>query len=121
MLRKDGSKLVVSITEKQGRNCLVSIKWLPILIKLDLPERIYTHVDRLWMKTVGPELKAGWNLRQLFSSLSDEQVNALVELGTRDDIMGLVRRLAHFDWHRNLILSSLKLPALQEVAHTGLW
>ncbi len=77
--------------------------------------------ERAWTRAIGQELKTGLALRQLFGHLSDAQIDAMVELGTRRDIMGLVKRLAQFDWHRDLIETSLKLPALQEVARGGLW
>ncbi len=74
-----------------------------------------------WKEAIGQELKMGLSLRQIFARLSDNQIDALVELGTRDDIIGLVKRLAQFDWHRDLIQTSLNLPALQEVVRGGLW
>ncbi len=77
--------------------------------------------ERAWKRAIGQELRTGLSLRQLFSKLSDAQIDALVELGSRDDIIGLVKRLAQFDWHRDLIRSSLKLPAFQQVARGGLW
>ncbi len=83
--------------------------------------KIMRRYEKAWRQQIGPELKAGSSLRQLFEELSDTQIDALVELGTRNDIMSLVKRLAHFDWHRTLIQTSLKLPALQEVARGGLW
>ncbi len=89
--------------------------------KSDFRAKVLRRYERTWRQEIGPELKAGLSLRQLFSELSDAQIDAMVELGTRDDIMSLVKRLAHFDWHRNLIQTSLKLPALQEVARGGLW
>lgn len=87
----------------------------------DFGAGILSRYERAWRKAIGQELKAGWSLRELFGQLSDAQIDAMVELGSHDDIIGLVRRLAQFDWHRDLILSSLKLPALQEVARGGLW
>ncbi len=77
--------------------------------------------ERAWVRAIGQELKAGLSLRQLFSQLSDNQIDAMVELGSHDDILGLVKRLAQFDWHRDLIQTSLQLPALREVARAGLW
>lgn len=77
--------------------------------------------EQMWTKAIGQELKMGLSLRQILSRLSDPQIDALVELGLRDDIIGLVKRLAQFDWHRDLIRTSLKLPALQEVVRGGLW
>ncbi|MCM8794482.1 MAG: NAD(P)/FAD-dependent oxidoreductase [Candidatus Omnitrophica bacterium] len=87
----------------------------------DFRARVLRRYERTWTQQIGPELKAGSSLRELFSQLSDSQIDAMVELGAKDDIMSLVKRLAHFDWHRNLIQTSLKLPALQEVARGGLW
>ena len=83
-------------------------------------ERLRSY-EQAWTRAIGQELKMGLNLRQIFARLSDTQIDALVELGTRDDIIGLVKRLAQFDWHRDLIQTSLNLPALQEVVRGGLW
>lgn len=77
--------------------------------------------EQAWTSAISQELKMGLSLRQLFARLSDSQIDALVELGTRDDIISLVKRLAQFDWHRDLIQTSLNLPALQEVVRGGLW
>lgn len=89
--------------------------------KNDFRSKVLRRYERAWKEEILQELKTGLSLRQLFSRLSDSQIDALVELGGRDDIIGLVKRLAQFDWHRDLIQSSLKLPALQEVARGGLW
>ncbi len=87
----------------------------------DFSARTLRRYDRAWRQAIEQELKTGLSLRQLFSRLSDAQIDAMVELGRRDDIIGLVKRLAQFDWHRELIETSLKLPALQEVARAGFW
>ena len=87
----------------------------------DFRARTLRFYETAWRQTIEPELKAGLSLRELFAQLSDAQIDALVELGTREDIISLVRRLAQFDWHRQLIQSSLKLPALKEVVRGGLW
>lgn len=87
----------------------------------DLRAQALRRYEQAWTKAIRQELKTGLSLRQLFSRLSDSQIDALVELGTRDDIIALVKRLAQFDWHRDLIQTSLKLPALQEVVRGGLW
>jgi geranylgeranyl reductase family protein len=87
----------------------------------DFSARRLRSYDRAWRQAIGDELKAGLSLRELFARLNDSQIDALVELGVRDDIIALVKKLAQFDWHRELIWSSLKLPALKEVARGGLW
>lgn len=80
-----------------------------------------SRYETAWREAIDQELKMGLSLRQIFGRLSDAQIDALVELGTRNDILGLVKRLAQFDWHKDLIQTSLKLPALQEVVRGGLW
>lgn len=87
----------------------------------DFRASVLRRYEQAWTREIAQELKTGLTLRQLFARLSDSQIDALVELGTRDDIIGIVRRLAQFDWHRDLIQTSLKLPALQEVVRGGLW
>ena len=89
--------------------------------KDDFRAQSLQRYERTWTRTIGHELKAGLSLRELFGQMSDSQIDAMVELGARDDIIGLVKKLAQFDWHRKLIRSSLRLPALQEVARGGLW
>jgi len=91
------------------------------LQRKDFREVILRGYQTAWTRSIGEELKMGSALRQLFARLSDEQVDAFVELGTRRDVLGLVKRLAQFDWHRELIQTSLKLPALREVVRGGLW
>ena len=87
----------------------------------DFRAAILRRYELAWTREIGQELKTGLSLRQLFARFNDNQIDALVELGTRDDIIGLVKRLAQFDWHRDLIQTSLNLPALQEVVRGGLW
>lgn len=87
----------------------------------DFRAQALRRYEQAWTREIAKELEMGLALRQLFARLSDAQIDALVELGTRDDIIGLVRRLAQFDWHRDLIQTSLRLPALQEVVRGGLW
>ena len=89
--------------------------------KNDFSMQALRRYEETWTATIGQELEMGLNLRQIFARLSDAQIDALVELGTRDDMISLVKRLAQFDWHRDLIQTSLNLPALQEVVRGGLW
>ena len=89
--------------------------------KNDFRASVLQRYEKEWTKAIAQELKMGLNLRQLFARLSDKQIDALVELGTQDDIISIVRRLAQFDWHGDLIDTSLNLPALQQVVHGGLW
>jgi digeranylgeranylglycerophospholipid reductase len=55
-----------------------------------------------WRKKIEPELKAGVMLRNIFSKISDRQIDILMDLAKKDGIMPLVEK-AHFDWHKDLV------------------
>ena len=85
----------------------------------DWSAAVLQDYEREWHRRIAPELQVGEHLRAVFSKLSDEQIDAVVELGTKGELVELVRRIAKFDWHRDLILSSLRLPILQELVRLG--
>jgi len=68
----------------------------------DGSERILKEYEARWRKKIDRELKAGVRMRNIFSKLSDRQINFLMELAKRNGIMPIIQR-AHFDWHRGLI------------------
>lgn len=72
--------------------------------------------EREWHQKLSPELKIGEYLRSLLARLTDEQLETVIELGTHGEVAGLIRRIARFDWHRDVILSSLRMPILRELA-----
>lgn len=57
-----------------------------------------------WRNTVGPEVKAGMKLRNLFSRFSDSQIDFLVDLAKRDGILPDIKN-SNFDWQKDIILS----------------
>lgn len=85
----------------------------------DLGATALREYERVWHRKLAPEIKIGEHLRAFFARLTDDQIDAVVELGTHAEVVDLVRRIARFDWHRDLILSSLRLPILQELARMG--
>ena len=88
-------------------------------VRRDWSALILQEYERDWRRRISPELQVGEHLRGVFARFSDEQIDAVVELGTKGEIVELVRRIARFDWHRDLILSSLRLPILQELVRLG--
>lgn len=80
---------------------------------------ILQEYEREWRRRIAPELQIGGHLRAMFARFSDEQIDTIVELGTKGEVVELIRRIARFDWHRDLILSSLRLPVLQELVRLG--
>lgn len=87
--------------------------------KRDWRGQVLREYEREWHRRIGPELAVGESLRALLARLSDDQVDAVIELATKGEVAELVRRIARFDWHRDVILSSLRLPVLQGLMRAG--
>jgi digeranylgeranylglycerophospholipid reductase len=68
----------------------------------DFSEKMLKEYESAWRKKLDPELRAGIMLRNIFSKLSDSQIDFLMDLAKRDGVLPLIQK-AHFDWHRDLI------------------
>lgn len=55
-----------------------------------------------WKDILSTELKAGLLLRNIFSKLSDRQIEKLLDLAKKDGIMPIIKN-AGFDWHKDII------------------
>lgn len=71
--------------------------------------------ERKWKKAIGEELRLGYYFRKLFSKLTDEQIEELFDRMIQEEILNLAYREAVFDWHKNIILSVFRLPAIRRV------
>ena len=60
-----------------------------------------------WRERLGSELEAQLSLRVLSQELTDSDIDELFELARTDGLMPLVRRYAHFNRHRDLIVALL--------------
>jgi hypothetical protein len=52
--------------------------------------------------------------------LTDSAIDALIELARVDGIIPLLKRTAHFNWHRKAALALLRHPAFRRVILTNL-
>jgi len=68
----------------------------------DYSERVFKEYEITWRSKLDPELKAGIMLRNLFSKLSDNQIDLLIDIAKRNGILPLIKK-SDFDWHRDLI------------------
>lgn len=68
--------------------------------------------ERRWRERLGLELRVGDWLRRLVSRCTDAEIDRLVQVFATDDLRGLVRRTARFNWHRDLILALGRHPAI---------
>lgn len=68
----------------------------------DYSEKAFEEYEITWRKAIEPELKAGSMLRNIFSKLSDCQIDFLMDLAKRDGVLPLIQK-ADFDWHKDLV------------------
>ena len=70
-------------------------------------EKVFKEYETIWRSKIESELKAGLVLRNIFSRLSDHQIDLLMDIAKRDGILPIIRK-SNFDWHRDLIASLLR-------------
>lgn len=68
----------------------------------DYSEKMFKEYENRWKSRIEPELKAGVILRNIFSRLSDHQIEYLIDLAKKDGLLPVVDK-ANFDWHRDIV------------------
>jgi geranylgeranyl reductase family protein len=71
--------------------------------------------EEAWRAHLGRELSAGAWFRWLVGRLTPDDLDALTELAITDGVMPIVRRTARFNWHRDLILGTLRHPGVLQI------
>ncbi len=68
----------------------------------DFSEKAFKEYEDRWKSRIEPELRAGVILRNIFSRLSDRQIESLIDLAKRDGLLPVIDK-ASFDWHRDIV------------------
>ncbi len=68
-----------------------------------------------WRARLGPHLRISTYVRRLFMKLTDAEIETVLDAIAADDVQGLLRRGAHFNWHGPLIRSILREPGVKSV------
>lgn len=68
-----------------------------------------------WRRELGREIRAGLAFRRIVSGLSDESIDALIELSRVDGVVPLLQKTASFNWHRKAAVALLKHPAVRRI------
>ncbi len=77
-------------------------------------EEQFKTYEAQWKGKIGLELTVGLSARKLLSKCSDRQIDALIELGQHERVLGLIKKYADFDWHKRLILALAKAQFLMK-------
>ncbi len=76
--------------------------------------------EALWRRRLWPEIRAGIAFRRVASHLTDRAIDALLELARVDGLIPLLKRTAHFNWHRKAALALLRDPSFRRVVLANL-
>ncbi len=71
--------------------------------------------EETWRCHLRHELSVGVWFRRLAAWLTPADLDALTRLGMTDGVMPLIRATARFNWHRDLILETLRHPAVLQI------
>ena len=70
------------------------------------------YEDR-WRARLGPHLQISSWVRGLFTRLTDQELETLLEALASEDVQSVIRRTARFNWHGELIRSLLCQPGVK--------
>ena len=69
-----------------------------------------------WKKRLGAEIKTGLRFRKIMARLTDESIDALIDLAKVNGVVPLLQRTASFNWHRKAAIALLGHPAFRQIA-----
>ena len=68
-----------------------------------------------WRTRLGAELRTAARFRAVLSRLSDREIDTVLEAIAATEVHDAIHRMARFNWHRNVILSILRLPGIRSL------
>jgi geranylgeranyl reductase family protein len=85
------------------------------LCENDLSSARLARYERSWRDRLEDELDTQLTFRTLAQRMADEDIEGLFELARTDGVMPIVRRVATFNHHRQLIVELLKHPPARQL------
>lgn len=82
----------------------------------DFSERLLQEYEKEWRGIIEPELKSGKLLRNIFSKLSDYQIDFIIDFARRDGIIPIIKE-SDFDWHKDLIAYLFRKLFTKKIFH----
>jgi flavin-dependent dehydrogenase len=71
--------------------------------------------ERAWRRRLGSEIRAGIRFRSVMARLSDESIDALVDLASVNGVVPLLQKTASFNWHRAAAMALLRHTAFRRI------
>jgi geranylgeranyl reductase family protein len=86
-----------------------------------LDDAFLARYERRWQERLGTELRVADWLRQLVTKCTDAEIDLLVRAMDSDDVHGLIRRTARFNWHRDVIVALAREPRIATLIFRSLF
>jgi geranylgeranyl reductase family protein len=71
--------------------------------------------EAAWRRRLGQEIRVGLAFRRIAAGLSDDSIDALIELGRRNGVVPLLQEKASFNWHRKAAIALLAHPSVRRI------
>jgi len=68
-----------------------------------------------WRGLLGQEIRVGLAFRRIAARLSDESIDAIIELARVNGVVPLLQEKASFNWHRKAAMALLAHPAFRKI------
>jgi len=81
-----------------------------------LHESALRRYETQWRRRLGSEIRIGLAFRKIAARLSDESIDALIELARVNGIVPLLQERASFNWHRKAAIALLGHPEFRKIA-----
>ena len=96
---------------------LLSARWAAEVVALafergEFSASTLAGYEEEWRARLGAEIRVGVWFRRLVAKLALSDLDALIRVALTDGIMPVVRRTARFNWHRELILETIRHPGV---------
>lgn len=80
-----------------------------------LDEARLRRYEVAWKRRLGQEIRMGLAFRRIAARLSDESIDALIDLARVNGIVPLLQRTASFNWHRKAAIALLAHPSFRKI------
>jgi len=86
------------------------------LKRLRLDAALLSGYERAWRRRLGAEIRTGLRFRKIMTELTDESIDALIDLANVNGVVPLLQKTASFNWHRQAAVALLGHPAFRQIA-----
>ena len=86
-----------------------------------LDDAFLARYEHRWQERLGTDLRVADWLRQLVTKCTDAEIDLLVRAMDSEDVHGLIRRTARFNWHRDVIVALAREPRIATLIFRSLF